>query len=334
MKLVSRATVKDLASIARADRQLDRVLDNMIHQVSEEVETMTYRSFLKQVRTEYHTSYDQFLDDPDPQFIFLAAYPVDINVSFSIVWAVQMRHAEVGVTLVAGTDYVLEGETGLVRVTGASSLPFQLPVYASGIPRLAYSSTGFKVDYTGGYAYQTVPAAAKASGIIRFGANPTVGSTIQLGGVTWTFVAGAPSPNQTTVQGSLAATLAQLVTDLNAFTDPPINAATYSAVSGTDLVVSYDQYGAIGNLFRLKGSGQVGPVGDWHLTGGVNQSPVDPLFESDVIGAPMGLQALIAGKIVRDLQTQKEKGMPLGFVTPWLQEEERQISHWANRYLL
>ena len=43
----------------------------------------------------------------------------------------------------------------------------------------------------------------------------TVEVPITLNGVAWTFVTGSPGATQTQIQGSLAATLTQMATDLN-----------------------------------------------------------------------------------------------------------------------
>ena len=59
-------------------------------------------------------------------------------------------------------------------------------------------------------------AGTQAMGDITFSGNPTNTQTIILDGITWTFVTSGATGNQTNLGGSLAATLTQLATDLNA----------------------------------------------------------------------------------------------------------------------
>lgn len=63
---------------------------------------------------------------------------------------------------------------------------------------------------------------ARAKGTITFTALPGAGSTITLGGSTWTFVAGAPAPGtrQSTLGATVEATLTALVAALAAAADP------------------------------------------------------------------------------------------------------------------
>ena len=70
-KLLERSLVKRLAGIALADTNKDVKLDAMIEQASAQVEHLTRRKFQKQVRTEYHQSYEMWWNDPDPLWIHL-----------------------------------------------------------------------------------------------------------------------------------------------------------------------------------------------------------------------------------------------------------------------
>lgn len=92
--------------------------------------------------------------------------------------------------------------------------------------------------------------AIKATGVITFSANPAVNSTISLGGVTWTFVASGATGPQTNIGVNLAATLAQLETDLNASADTTIDNATYDSTA-TTLTIEFDTAGPSGNAFAL-----------------------------------------------------------------------------------
>lgn len=95
--------------------------------------------------------------------------------------------------------------------------------------------------------------ATQARGSILFAANPLASATITLNGVAWTFVASGATGNQTNIGGSLAATLATLVTNLNASANAEIAKATYSAGSDT-LYIVYDTPGTAGNSWTLAAS--------------------------------------------------------------------------------
>lgn len=104
-----------------------------------------------------------------------------------------------------------------------------------------------------------------ATGTITFADNPSNGDTITLNGATWTFVSGSPSTNETQIQGSLAATLEQLVTDLNGSANASIDDATYTE-NDTQLIITHDTAGTAGNSYTLAASADTasGPT----LTGG------------------------------------------------------------------
>jgi tail tube protein len=92
-----------------------------------------------------------------------------------------------------------------------------------------------------------------ATGSITFSAQPANTSTITLNSVVWTFVTGAPGANQTQIGVSLAATLTQLATDLNASVDAEISKCTYVGTA-TALNISRDLVGTGGNTFTIAAS--------------------------------------------------------------------------------
>lgn len=96
-----------------------------------------------------------------------------------------------------------------------------------------------------------VPIPAK--GNILFGVNPSDGDTITLNGVTWTFKTVVSAPAETAIFPTLAQTLTQLVSDLNASTDASLIVATYSATL-TQLNIVYDTPGTGGNAYTLAAS--------------------------------------------------------------------------------
>ncbi len=111
-------------------------------------------------------------------------------------------------------------------------------------------------------------AGVQAAGTITFAVNPSAGHTITLNGVTWIFVASGAAGSQTNIGGSLAATLTQLATDLNASVNASITPATYSNVGGTKLNVSYDTAGGAGNAYTLVSGNANGVVSVATLSGG------------------------------------------------------------------
>ena len=90
----------------------------------------------------------------------------------------------------------------------------------------------------------------RATGSIAFSGQPAAGSTITLGGVAWTFVAGAPDPGETQIGADLAATLAALAADLNGSADATVDDCIYAATL-TTLSVERKAPGAAGNAFAL-----------------------------------------------------------------------------------
>ncbi len=123
---------------------------------------------------------------------------------------------------------------------------------------------------TGGAGTGT--AGAKATGYMHFGGgNPTNGQNIVLNGVTWTFVTSGATGPQTNLAGTLAGTLTQLGTDLNASVVPSIAIATYSPTA-TDLDITYGAFGTVGNSYTLGVGTAVPTLSAATLTGGVDGS--------------------------------------------------------------
>ena len=119
----------------------------------------------------------------------------------------------------------------------------------------------------------TGSGAVAASGWIDFTGNPSNGLTIGLNGVTWTFVTSGATGSQTNIQGSVLATIGQLVTDLTASANAGISVANYGLQEGpvsghTRLNITYKTGGAAGNSYALTASLKSGST----LTGGVDAS--------------------------------------------------------------
>ena len=111
-------------------------------------------------------------------------------------------------------------------------------------------------------------AGVAATGDITFTANPSAGHSINVNGTTWQFVASGATGNQTNIGASLAATLTQLATDLNASAVGNITPATYANVGGTKLGITHDTLGAVGNAFTIGSGNPNGVVSGATLSGG------------------------------------------------------------------
>ncbi len=94
----------------------------------------------------------------------------------------------------------------------------------------------------------------RAIGTLTWSVNPSNGETITLNGVVWTFVSGTATGNQTHIAGTLAATLLQLVSDLNASVVTGLVVATYVFTSGSVITIWYDTVGVGGNSYTLAAS--------------------------------------------------------------------------------
>lgn len=111
-----------------------------------------------------------------------------------------------------------------------------------------------------------------ATGAITFSAQPAVNSTISVGGTTFTFVASGATGNQVNIGANLAATMTALAAALNASAVPGVAAATYGSTA-TQLTITHDTLGHIGNAFALAAStspASNGTVSGATLSGGVN----------------------------------------------------------------
>lgn len=129
---------------------------------------------------------------------------------------------------------------GLISDEGEIEIPFDL------------RGTGFWLTALFGDPTTTT---VKATGTITFAANPTAGDTITLNGTDWTFVAAGASGEETEIQGTLDATLDELVTDLNGSVETEVAKCTYSHESGTDVLsIEFDTAGTTGNDYTLAAS--------------------------------------------------------------------------------
>ena len=180
-------------------------------------------------------------------------------------------------SLVAGLSSVINASlnvaTYAVDASGSSLLiSYKTAGTAGNAYTLAASrATASGATLTGGAG--TGSAGTNATGTLTFASNPTNGLTIILNGVTWTFVTGASTGNQTQIKASLASTLTQLASDLNASTASGITAANYAATT-TALDIAYNTVGSVGNAYTL-GAGTSGATASGTtLTGGTNATSI------------------------------------------------------------
>lgn len=110
---------------------------------------------------------------------------------------------------------------------------------------------------------------AQAFGTIAFTVNPTAGQYIVLGTSTVTFVASGATGNQVNIGGTLAATLASLLTLVQASTDPQISLCAYS-LTGVTLFMGSKATGAGANLIALSTNVTGATASGATLTGGAN----------------------------------------------------------------
>lgn len=115
---------------------------------------------------------------------------------------------------------------------------------------------------------------AAATGTYTFINNPSIGQTLVLNGVAWSFFLqghAPPTPSQTftVLGGTLALTLNSLVINLNASTNPAISVASYS-VAGSVLIITYKTVGTVGNGYTLAAGTYGGVPSGATLTGGVD----------------------------------------------------------------
>ena len=332
MKLTERRLVKELTNTSLADTRYDTAIDRLIRQASTAVARFTGRIFEYGQRTEYHRSYDQWWDDPDPQYIVTEAAPIDEGQPITIIWAAEDRHDTNGVTLdPTENDFsVWDAEKGVISIRKWSGLASNLilPVRQR-LPIFTYDQRGFKITYTGGYQLSTDPGGDNATGAITFAVNPSDLDTITLNGTTWTLVSGAPTGNQTQIQASTAATLFQLAADLNASTDDEVRKCTYSVTAADTLSITYDEKGTAGNAFTLAASAATPSGGT--LTGGAGADP-DPLDDYGVIQVPEDLKIIVAQKVADTWNLRGgDKGAgagssrPAGLLKPWTLEEQAML---------
>jgi hypothetical protein len=89
-------------------------------------------------------------------------------------------------------------------------------------------------------------------GYFQFSANPSNTQTIVINTVTWTFITGSSTGTQTQIKASLALTLAELATNLNASANASITPMTYTArPEMSRLEISHDTTTTAGDTIAI-----------------------------------------------------------------------------------
>ena len=154
---------------------------------------------------------------------------------------------------------VTGGGSGLLGVT--YTLTTAAGIHFAGYPAVIGGSLGAFPITSPGELFQpgdsiAFNGAGFASGAVEFGStNPSANDTVTLNGVVWTFVTAITGSNQTVVQGSLAATLAQLASGLSSSVNASLVVAAYAVdATNSNLLVTYKTAGTVGNAYTLAAS--------------------------------------------------------------------------------
>ena len=160
---------------------------------------------------------------------------------------------------------------GMIAVTGVPA-----GVNIEAVRTLLLASLGIPLGEGGGAFKFSIPyfnlitPNASPVGWIALPTNPVAATTITLNGTTWTFVASGAVGPQTNIGGSAAATMATLVTNLNASADAQVAKNTYAALPGapTTLQITSKTAGTGNNGYALATNVSGGSVSPGGMTGG------------------------------------------------------------------
>lgn len=176
------------------------------------------------------------------------------------------RGAITDVTVTAGGSGYTQSGIGYTVTTSTGSGFVGSPIVI-GDALVAFLIINKGANYASGDTIAITGGATTASGHITFSANPANNDTITLNGVAWTFTSGAPGAAKTVIQGTLTATLAQLVSDVTASVSGSLTVASYSS-SPTVFTITYGTSGAGGNSYTLASAQANAVVSGATLTGG------------------------------------------------------------------
>lgn len=190
----------------------------------------------------------------------------------------RSRPSTGAVSVASPTSAVINPQANQVRVT--------FPVAATGQThwRVYFTQQGFGgtgihylAEYTAGET--DIPeatiaagsaAGSRATGTLTFNSQPAIAETIDINGVTYTFIAGASSGTDVNRGVDADTAAASLVAVLNASANVLINVATYTVVTNV-VTITYDTDGTAGNGFDIfNSSGTAVTASGATLTGGVD----------------------------------------------------------------
>lgn len=156
----------------------------------------------------------------------------------------------------------LPGTAVLTNVTGLGSSRLQYVMFAN--PAGQYLMTVNGVDnpwsYDGTNWAQLPITIGNATGSIVWRSNFVPTERIVLNGTVVEFVSSSPTGNQVLIGSTLAISLANLLTFLNASADPNIVLFTYSVVLGTTLLITAVTPGVDGNALTLAAGYATGSI--------------------------------------------------------------------------
>ncbi len=189
------------------------------------------------------------------------------------------RGAITGITITHSDTNLIQGGVSYVITTGTGTGFVAVPIVVGGL------LVSFIIENSGsGYINaDTIAINTNANGTYTFTTNPTGGKTIILNGITWSFVTGTPSGNQSKIGATLNDTLGNLAKGLNASSSGSLNVASYS-LSAQSLVIIYKTTGAGGNAYTLAAGTYGGTVSGATLAGGTTGTTTATL----VVGSQTG----------------------------------------------
>lgn len=165
--LVSRASLLLYTNVQDSDSSQDTILEALAGAVTELAENWCGRTFEQEERVEYHRSYLQWRNDPEPQYIWVDKPPIDLDAGVIIVYAGARTWDDPSnsATLIETQDYLIDSGRGMIEVfgdslTGSTNTATVLPGATTPIFREARA--GFRVTYTGGYKKKADPDGAWA----------------------------------------------------------------------------------------------------------------------------------------------------------------------------
>lgn len=169
------------------------------------------------------------------------------------------------VTVAAMRSTSLTLNRAVIDTTNKSSNGWTESLPGGGVKSVAISASGILVeDVTARTLLDIFYNNGHARGTATFNTNPVASDTITINGVVITF------GTTVTIGSTVAATVTNLVTFLNASTNPSLSVATYDQ-AGNQLVIRYNTSGTAGNSFTLAEGGDITLSGATLTGGGVSR---------------------------------------------------------------